>query len=99
MNTDRCAKGKRVRVTHYGPFRGLKGTIQCVSAPDHEGTELFCFYLIALDAFRNPMCFEHSDVEFLDALPVPMSVCPDFERRRIQGSVPPDRRDLDVLST
>jgi hypothetical protein len=98
MQTDRCAKGKRVRVTSYGPFRGLKGTIQCVSVLDHVETEPCYFYLIALDALQRPLCFAHSDVEFLDALPVPVRSCPDFEHRRIQAPVPSDHRGQDALS-
>ncbi len=100
MNTEPCAKGKRVRVTNYSPFRGLKGTIQCVHTMDDEGADPFCFYLIALDSLREPMWFEHSEVEFLDVLPVPVKACQnsDSGNRGMQEGLQKDRPGLEVLS-
>ena len=70
MNHEHFAKGKRVRVTNYGPFRRLKGTIVRVHIIDGEEDDLFCFYLIALDSLREPMWFEHNEIEFIDAPPL-----------------------------
>ena len=64
--------GSRVRVASYGPFRGLKGTIQRVDtiAPTRPGEERFCFYQIALEgtSVREPIWFECHEVELV-ALP------------------------------
>ena len=99
MTTDRCAKGRRVRVTSYSPFRGLKGTIRCVHTIDDEGSDPFCFYLIALDALREPIWFEHREVEFLDMLPVPVKACQDPANRGTQDGLQKDHTDLDLLSS
>lgn len=98
MKTDLCARGKRVRVTNDSLFRGLKGTIQCVHIIDDEREDPFCFYLIALDALREPLWFEHSEVAFLDVLPVPVQACPDFEKRGVQNRLLTDRPGLEALS-
>ncbi|GHO68090.1 hypothetical protein KSD_56030 [Ktedonobacter sp. SOSP1-85] len=70
MSHEHFAKeGKRIRVTSYGPFRGLKGTIVRVNIIDGEEDDpFFGFYLIALDSLREPMWFEHNEIEFIDAL-------------------------------
>lgn len=60
------ALGKRIRVTSYSPFRGLKGSIQRVNSIIDDQEDPFCFYLIALDALREPIWFEQAEIEFLD---------------------------------
>lgn len=67
MNDQRV--GKRVHITNYGPFRGLKGTIQRVNSILDEGEDIFCFYLILLDARKEPLWFEHTEIEFVDSFP------------------------------
>lgn len=67
MNDQRV--GKRVRISNYNPFRGLKGTIQRVNAILDEEEDIFCFYLILLDSRREPIWFEHTEIEFVDSLP------------------------------
>ncbi len=61
--------GKRVRITSYSPFRGLKGSIQRVNSISDDREDPFCFYLIALDSLREPIWFEQAEVEFLDFVP------------------------------
>ena len=39
--------GSRVRVTSYGPFRELHGTIQEVISIGNDWEDPVCFYLIA----------------------------------------------------
>lgn len=58
--------GKRVHVTNYSPFRGMKGTIRRVNAIIDDDEEPFCFYLLALDPLREPIWFEHTEVDPLD---------------------------------
>ncbi|HVB74892.1 MAG TPA: hypothetical protein VNE38_15175 [Ktedonobacteraceae bacterium] len=60
----------RVRVTSYGPFRGLEGTVQIVDQIADDLEEPFCFYLIALEgaSIPQPIWFESLEVEFIDAL-------------------------------
>jgi hypothetical protein len=65
---------------------------------DDEGVDPFCFYLIALDSLREPMWFEHTEVEFLDVLPVPVKACQDSGNRGMQEGLQKDRRGLEVLS-
>ena len=57
--------GSRVRVTSYGPFRGLKGTIRTVDTITADLEEPFCFYLVALDGtyMKEPVWFEYNEVE------------------------------------
>jgi len=61
-----------VRVSSYGPFRGLKGTIRLIHviAPAREDEQPFCFYKIALEgtSLREPIWFECDEVELI-ALP------------------------------
>jgi hypothetical protein len=56
--------GHRVRVTSYGPFRGLIGTIRIVDMIA-DLAEPFCFYLIDLEGAqtKEPVWFEHEEVE------------------------------------
>jgi hypothetical protein len=56
--------GERVQVISYGPFRGLRGTIQVVDMIDIPG-DLHCFYLVALEGAytREPVWFEYDEVE------------------------------------
>lgn len=56
--------GQKVRVTTYGPFRGLIGTIQIVDTI-HSQAEQFCFYLIDLEGAqtKEPVWFEYEEVE------------------------------------
>ena len=57
--------GSRIRVTSYGPFRGLKGTIHTVDTIIADLEEPFCFYLVALDGtyMKEPVWFEYNEVE------------------------------------
>lgn len=59
--------GNRVRVTGYGPLRGLQGTIQRVDMIADDPEDPFCFYLIALAGATTqaPIWFECHDVEFI----------------------------------
>lgn len=59
--------GSRVRVSSYGPFRGLRGTIHTVDTIPADLEEPFCFYLVALDGTYNkdPIWFEYHEVELL----------------------------------
>ena len=59
----------RVRVTSYGPFRGLEGTIQIVEEIAGDLEEPFCFYLIKLEgaSIPQPVWFESQEVELIDA--------------------------------
>lgn len=67
MSLEDVTKEKRVRVTNYSPFRGLKGTVVRVNRIEDEGDDPFCFYLIALDSLREPLWFEYDEVELIDA--------------------------------
>ena len=60
--------GSRVRVTSYGPFRGLNGTIRTVDTIIADFEEPFCFYLVALDGtyMKEPIWFEYNEVEGID---------------------------------
>ena len=62
--------GSRIRVTSYGPFRGLKGTIKTVDTILADFEEPFCFYLVALDgtSIKEPIWFEYHEVEGIDPL-------------------------------
>jgi hypothetical protein len=62
--------GSRIRVTSYGPFRGLKGTIKTVDTIIADFEEPFCFYLVALDGayIQEPIWFEYHEVEGIDPL-------------------------------
>jgi hypothetical protein len=57
----------QVYVTSYGPFRGLRGTIQAVHTIGDEGEELFCFYQVALErtSIEKPIWFEYDAIEVL----------------------------------
>jgi len=57
--------GSRVRVTSYGPFRGLCGTIHSVDSIPADPEELFCFYLVTLEGayIKEPIWFEYHEVE------------------------------------
>ncbi|HEU5376831.1 MAG TPA: hypothetical protein VFV38_15455 [Ktedonobacteraceae bacterium] len=59
----------RIRVTHYGPFRGMKGTIQAVDTIDDDLEEPFCFYLVALEGttLQEPIWFEYDEIELIDS--------------------------------
>lgn len=59
----------RVRVTHYGPYRGLEGTIRLVDEIVDDLEEPYCFYLIALEgaSISQPVWFESQEVELIDA--------------------------------
>jgi hypothetical protein len=62
--------GSRIRVTSYGPFRGLKGTIKTVDTISDDFDEPFCFYLVALDGAysKEPIWFQYHEVEGIDPL-------------------------------
>ncbi len=57
--------GSRVRVTSYGPFRGLRGTIRTVDPMPGDFQEPFGFYLVALDGTsrKDPIWFACDEVE------------------------------------
>ncbi len=57
--------GSRVRVTSYGPFRELRGTIRAVDTIPAHLQEPFCFYLVALDGTysKDPIWFDYHEVE------------------------------------
>jgi hypothetical protein len=59
--------GKRVLVTSYGPFRGLKGTIQEVDSISDDLEAPVCFYLIALEGatIQTPIWFANHEVELI----------------------------------
>jgi hypothetical protein len=59
------SEGSLVRITGYGPFRGLRGTIRTVDTISAELEEPFCFYLISLEGaqVREPIWFEYDEVE------------------------------------
>jgi hypothetical protein len=58
-------EGSRVRVTCYGPFQGLRGTIHTVNAIMGDAEEPFCFYQVALDGawIKDPVWFSYDEVE------------------------------------
>jgi hypothetical protein len=57
--------GNRVRVTSYGPFRGLQGIVRRVDVISDDPEDPFCFYLIALEgsALQTPIWFAWHEVE------------------------------------
>ena len=63
--------GSRVLVTSYGPFRGLKGTIQTVDTIAADLDEPFCFYQITLEGthIQEPIWFEWNEVELVAPAP------------------------------
>jgi hypothetical protein len=56
--------GHRVRISSYGPFRGLIGTIR-ITDIIADLAEPFCFYLIDLEGAqtKEPVWFEYDEVE------------------------------------
>ena len=66
--------GSLVDVTSYGPFRGLKGTIQTVNTIADEAEEPFCFYLVSLERtlIQEPIWFEHNEVEAAEEVASPL---------------------------
>lgn len=66
--------GSLVDVISYGPFRGLKGTIQTVNTIADEAEEQFCFYLVALEGthIQEPIWLEHNEVEAAEEVASPM---------------------------
>jgi hypothetical protein len=65
MNNTLLQSGNRVRVTHYGPYRGMAGTIKAVEAiSDDLDRESYRFYLVALDGFihQEPIWFESQEI-------------------------------------
>ena len=67
--------GSLVDVISYGPFRGLKGTVQTVNTIADEAEEQFCFYLVALEGthIREPIWLEHNEVEAAEEVASPMA--------------------------
>jgi hypothetical protein len=59
--------GSRVRVTSYGPFRELQGTIKEVISIVDDWEDPVCFYLKALEGATMPMpiWFECHEVELI----------------------------------
>jgi hypothetical protein len=76
VQTNVLPVGSLVDVTSYGPFRGLKGTVQVVNAIADEAEELFCFYLVALEGthIQEPIWFEHNEVEMAEVVASPSVV-------------------------
>ncbi len=74
MQTNVLSVGSLVDVTSYGPFRGLKGTVQMVNTIADEAEELFCFYLVALEGthLQEPIWFEHDEVEAAEVVAAPL---------------------------
>jgi len=70
MPTNVLPVGSLVDATNYGPFRGLRGTIQAVNTIADESDELFCFYLVALEGtqLQMPIWFEHHEVEAVEVV-------------------------------
>jgi hypothetical protein len=69
MNTPFGASGEWVQITSYSPFRGLRGVIQRVQVVgDDDDDEPLSFYLVSLDTQKEPVWFENSEIEALDAL-------------------------------
>ncbi len=74
MNNQALPVGGKVRVSSYGPFRGLKGAIRKVDTiPDPEADEAFCFYFVELEGahIKEPIWFACDEVEGVDC---PLSV-------------------------
>jgi hypothetical protein len=59
--------GSWVRVTSYGPFRELHGTIREVISIGNDWEDPVCFYLIALEGatISTPIWFENFEVELI----------------------------------
>ena len=59
--------GSRVRVTNYGPWRGLRGTILTIHMIATPGDESFCFYLVAVEGaqVKEPIWFDYTEVELI----------------------------------
>ena len=59
--------GSRIRVSSYGPFRGLRGTIRTVDSISAESDEPFCFYQIVLEGahIQEPIWFQYDEVELV----------------------------------
>ena len=69
MENNVFSVGSRVYVTSYGPFRGLRGTIQVVNTLSDDIEKPFRFYLIALDGTYLPdsVWFEYDEVELISS--------------------------------
>ena len=65
MNNHVLPAGSRIRVISYGPFRGLRGTIQAINTIADELEEPFCFYHIALEgaSTKEPIWFAYDEVK------------------------------------
>src|SRR5258707_15225205 len=76
VQTNVLPVGSLVDVTSYGPFRGLKGTVQMVNTIADEAEEPFCFYLVALEGthIQEPIWFEHNEVEVAEVVTSPLVV-------------------------
>jgi hypothetical protein len=74
VQTNVLPVGSLVDVTSYGPFRGLKGTVQMVNTIADEAEELFCFYLVVLEGThrQEPIWFEHDEVEVAEVVASPL---------------------------
>jgi hypothetical protein len=59
--------GNRVRLTGYGPFRGLSGAVIAVNTIVDDQEDPFCFYLVKLEGtmIKEPIWFEYHEVEFI----------------------------------
>ena len=65
--------GSLVRITSYGPFRGLTGTIRTVDTiPSADSEEPFCYYLVAVEGawMQEPVWFGCDEVEEIAAPPI-----------------------------
>lgn len=63
MNNILLQFGNRVRVTHYGPRRGMEGTIKAVETVSND-LEAYRFYLVILDGLilQEPIWFEAQEI-------------------------------------
>ena len=66
---DMLQVGSLVRVTGYGPFRGLRGTIRTINTISADLQEPFCFYLVTLVGahIKEPIWIEYDEVEGVTA--------------------------------
>jgi len=66
MSNEILPVGSRVYVTAYGPFHGLKGTVQFVDLI-HCTEDTLCFYLVEVEGalIREPVWFQADEVALI----------------------------------
>jgi hypothetical protein len=69
-------EGSRIRVSSYGPFRGLRGTIRTVDSISADFDEPFCFYQIVLEGahIQEPIWFQYDEVELVASASITSSI-------------------------